>query len=810
VDDGVFEGVCDVFPGCVETTDFLDWNYLTTGRAQVSLEACLGTIVDRYECNAACGPGFEEDVAAYVDAYKAMKTPPAHAHADFSPRKTGRGHQIIFNDQFHQRLGFGFGFDTTPWNDPIAQGRSLSFTHLAFLEVCGAASTHDGPDEDADGVCDFRDGIDDTPLDNCLVANSDQADFDDDGEGDACDIDDDNDGLVDQAEEAVGSDPLDSDSDDDGILDGQESDDGQPFVDTDGDGVPDVLDDDSDGDGVSDRDEAGDDDLRTPPADSNADGTPDFRDPDRDGDSLSDGADNCPDDANADQVDTDQDGEGDTCDLDDDGDGLDDEEDNCPQRANVDQTDQDGDGFGDVCDVIAHIWLPDEDVEIQPNGSNQWLMGGVDIPELFVEADVQIVEASLSGVDGQVWNVRDNEVVIWQLDGLDSPSIVWDPPADPADPSKGLGLEAELRLPGRWIRNEEFGPATLELQVYRDGSVVERAERRVNLFWQVQTDSGSLSWGELKRRPHEFLVNQDLPDTHVEESFLAPFHFNAPDPAWFAYWTSLDPNPFANIFEDVEVRYVQKTFGEGHAGYVRKFDSEVWGWPNNFIQISQAAIALQRFDHQDLPLPEEPIVGIRGFYLAVAHEHCHVEDLLNWSVISRRAHVAHELEELRAKPHFGDPITQFDWHSDQDSLEHTAYYDFHVEPNPQDNEPAPLGTWGFDPGLSCDLDGTPKFFIQESEIGNHGCPGIKEGPQDVDGDGQFTSFIFEDDIENLDLDYDGLPNTYENQVVPAQKDAETRCLLLEQSLLDEVGPELGRLDLLALLDWSRLGENWRD
>ncbi len=91
--------------------------------------------------------------------------------------------------------------------------------------------------------------------DDCpAVYNPDQTDTDGDGLGDVCDPDDDNDGLIDQAEPYVGTDPLNPDTDGDGILDGAE--------DSDGDGLSDgaeattyftdPLKSDTDGDGFGD------------------------------------------------------------------------------------------------------------------------------------------------------------------------------------------------------------------------------------------------------------------------------------------------------------------------------------------------------------------------------------------------------------------------------------------------------------------------------------------------------------------------------------------------------------------------------
>ena len=79
--------------------------------------------------------------------------------------------------------------------------------------------------------------------------------------------------------------------------------------DTDGDGEPDYLDLDSDGDGFSDADEAGDEDVLTPPVDSDGDATPDFRDEDSDNDGLTDTEEH---ELETDPTDPDSDGDGET------------------------------------------------------------------------------------------------------------------------------------------------------------------------------------------------------------------------------------------------------------------------------------------------------------------------------------------------------------------------------------------------------------------------------------------------------------------------------------------------------------------
>jgi len=151
------------------------------------------------------------------------------------------------------------------------------------------------------------------------------------------------------------------------------------WCDLDGDGIYDGLDDDRDGDGVPNEieEEMGTDpdDASDVPPDTDGDGIPDVVDPDRDGDGYGNDIDAFPDDA-TEWHDMDGDGIGDNSDTDLDGDGISNDYENelgtDPADPGSVPSDIDGDAIPDVLDEDRDGDGHNDDVDAFPDDSGEW------------------------------------------------------------------------------------------------------------------------------------------------------------------------------------------------------------------------------------------------------------------------------------------------------------------------------------------------------------------------------------------------------------------------------------------------------
>lgn len=255
------------------------------------------------------------------------------------------------------------------------------FVSVLFLFLSGASclpppaqnsstSTGSTVDRDDDGSVDVHD--------NCPWANNpDQLDFDQDGDGDACDDDDDNDGI--------------SDGDDNcQFMSNRDQ------ANSDGNGFGDVCDPDDDNDGVSDSIDNCIFLANPSQINSDSDAYGNDCDSDDDNDYVLDGSDNCPFVANTVQRDWDRDGTGDACDEDDDNDGVADGTDNCSLTFNEDQWDADADGLGDLCDASTPLLTTERQVIYDDAVQSPWVadnwscnldaMRGLDLAQTSIPA----------------------------------------------------------------------------------------------------------------------------------------------------------------------------------------------------------------------------------------------------------------------------------------------------------------------------------------------------------------------------------------------------------------------------------------
>lgn len=239
------------------------------------------------------------------------------------------------------------------------------------------------------------------------------ADSDGDGVGDFYDIDDDNDGLLDEDETLIGTNPKKYDTDNDGVGDGEDAFPLDPAeqYDNDGDGIGDNADLDDDNDGLPDTAELtiGTDPLDPDTDDDGLEFCNDLLDKfplepteclDSDGDGCGDNSDENPNDSTI-CADCDGDGVANSVDLDDDNDGYPDEEDAFPCDSS-EWLDSDADGLGDNAD---------------PNDENQGPVAVFDGDRIVIVGEEVIFDASRSSdADGKVvafsWDFGDSSTFV--------------------------------------------------------------------------------------------------------------------------------------------------------------------------------------------------------------------------------------------------------------------------------------------------------------------------------------------------------------------------------------------------------------
>ena len=359
-------------------------------------------------------------------------------------------------------------------------------------------------DTDGDGTPDYLDTDDDgdgvLTLDEDVNMNGDPRDDDTNMDGtpdylDPCDPnpnamrcgtrDTDGDGLPDELEVIIGTDPTDPDSDGDGLPDGFEVGVVPTLpVDTDGDGIIDALDADDDGDGILTRDEDLDGDGSPVDDDSDGDGIPNYLDADDDNDSVLTKNEDIDGDGDPTNDDTDNDGIPNYLDSDDDNDGIPTREED--RNGNGDPRDDNSDGttgdmlpdYLDADDDGDGVLTVDEDVNM--NGDprdDDTNMNGVSNYLDPCEPDDTAVACSEGDTDGDgVRNVDDPD------------------PLDPCNPDPDNLLCPTGDSDGDGLTNQEerdLGTNPGEADSDGDG-VNDRVEVGVDVANPIDTDGDGI------------------------------------------------------------------------------------------------------------------------------------------------------------------------------------------------------------------------------------------------------------------------------------------------------------------------------
>ena len=351
----------------------------------------------------------------------------------------------------------GDGFEN--WSDDDSDGDGLSDNLEGSPNGVSAAACMIPQDTDGDGTPDYLDT--DTDNDGVPDVVEGLTDDDDDGipafrdpdeQGNGGD-DSDGDGLTNDEETNVGTDPNDADSDDDGVIDGDE-----PLWnrDTDNDGLENALDPDSDNDGLLDGTEIG---VTEPDADTDTSAgfyipdsdpttTTDPLDRDTDDGSVADGAEDVNKNGAIDNGETDpNDGSDDVPPTDSDGDGLSDDEET---DAGTDPNDADSDDDG-VIDGDEPNWNQDTDGDgainaLDPDSDNDGLLDGTELGVTEPSADTDtnagnfVADSDPTTTTSAVDPDTDNGGVPDGQEDTNSNGAIDSGELDPNDPSDDVGI----------------------------------------------------------------------------------------------------------------------------------------------------------------------------------------------------------------------------------------------------------------------------------------------------------------------------------------------------------------------------------
>jgi len=250
-------------------------------------------------------------------------------------------------------------------------------------------------------------------------------------------------------------------------------------------------------------------------------------------------------------------------------------------------------------------------------------------------------------------------------------------------------------------------------------------------------------------------------------------------PNWFYYWSQIRVGGALGYLDELWTDYINEEPITTAGLYAA---TSCWGdyeGPNNLIYAFPQSALLQ--NQSDLGM-FEPYTGVQAFHITMYHEYNHLLHQLRWT-FSGRGRVIQS----------GDNVNPFeDWApvSSPDDPLFNRYRDMNGN-----------GQFDFMLALDLDQDGEIEAEVVESEI-MVGLGGVllPEPGVDVNHDGDLDDVFSEMDAENLDSDFDRVPDWDDLDPERARIAGETMC---EQAELDFI--DSGLADEVVLRDWAAEG-----